>query len=215
MSKDLIIIGAGGSGREVADAIGDMTEEWNLLGYLDDDPLKQGKIINGVSVLGKIEDVVEYPNCYFIMILGNPRDLFIRKRFVEQLKIEIERYATIVHPAAWVSRYATIGHDTFVMPGTTIMPNVRIGNHVAISANTHIAHDTRVGDYVGMANSASVAGRVTIEEGAFIGANASIREDITIGQWSLIGMGSVVVENVPPYEVWVGNPAKFVRKRKR
>ena len=214
MSKDLIIIGAGGTGRQVADAIGDMTEEWNLLGYLDDDPLKQGKIINGAPVLGKIEDVVKYPNCYFQIILGNPQDLFIKKRFVQHLKIEMHHYATLVHPSAWVSRYAVIGRDTFVMPNSTIMPNVKVGDHVDVSSNVFIAHDTQIGDYVGMANSASIAGRVRIEEGAFIGANSSIKEDITIGQWSLIGLGSVVYKDIPSYQVWAGNPAKFVRKRK-
>ncbi len=214
MGKDLLIIGAGGHGRNVAGVMEDMANEWNLLGYLDDDPLKQGKEINGIPVLGKVDDVGKYPDCYFITILGTPLNWFIKKRLVEHLKIGIDRYATIIHPEARVSKNSTIGRDTVIMPGANIMANAEIGNHVSIKSNTYVGHDTQIGDYVGIANSTSIAGRVRIEEGVYIGANSSIKEDLTIGQWSLVGIGAVVVKNIPPYEIWAGNPARFLSKRK-
>ncbi|MFC2001676.1 acetyltransferase [Chloroflexota bacterium] len=212
MSKDLIIIGAGASGRLVAEAAGEMANEWNLLGYLDDDPFKQGKEINGVTVLGKIDTIDKYPYSYFIIKLGNPKNRFFKKEFTESLKIEKERYATIIHPEAKVSKYTTIGRGTVIMPRVTVQVNVKIGDHVTINGHAYVGHDVTVEDHAAITTSAAIGGRVRIEEGAFIGINTSIREDLVVGKWSVIGINAAVVNNVPPYEIWAGVPAKFIRK---
>lgn len=130
LRKDLIIIGAGGSGKQVAEAVEDMVDQWKLLGYLDDDPLKQNKQINGIPVLGRIDDADKYPDCYFVIILGNPQNPFVKKKVVERQKIGIENYATIIHYTARVSKYAIIGRNTVIMPLCSIMSNLHIGNHV-------------------------------------------------------------------------------------
>ncbi|HUV56160.1 MAG TPA: acetyltransferase, partial [Dehalococcoidales bacterium] len=207
MTKDLIIIGAGGTGRVVADAIEDISNEWNLLGYLDDDPKKQGTKINGFPVLGKTDDAVKYQNCFFVIIMGSPRNYFIRKRVATKLGISLENYATIIHPDARVSRYTDVGKGSVIMPGVAIMPNVKIGNHTVILSHAYMGHDVKIGDYVTIANSTAIAGGVIINEGCYIGQNSSIRERITIGEWSLVGMGSVVVSDVLAYHVVAGNPA--------
>ena len=212
MAKDLIIIGAGGSGRLVAETVQEMPDEWNLLGYLDDNPAKQGKEINGVSVIGKTDAVSKYPAAYFMIKLGNPKNRFFKKEFTENLKIERERFATIIHPEARVSRYATVGQGTVIMPRATVQVNVKIGDHVTVNGHAYIGHDAQLGDHVAVATSAAVGGRVKIEEGAFIGINSSIREDIVVGQWSVIGINAAVVKNVPPHEIWAGVPAKSIRK---
>lgn len=211
MSKDLIIIGAGGDGRVAAQIVEDIGDEWNLLGYLDDDPEKQSIEINGFPVLGKIPDATKYHNCYFVILLGNPQNRFIKKRYVSKLGIDLENYATLIHPSATISKYIKIGRGSVILPGATISPNVEIGNHVYIG-KAHVSQGTKIGDYVLMVNLAAIGGKVTMEEGCYIGQNSAIREGVTIGKWSLVGMGSVVVSDVPAYHVVVGNPAKILRK---
>lgn len=212
-SRGLIIIGAGGSGRQLADAVEDMPAAWSLLGYLDDDPLKQELVINGVPVLGKIDDAAKYPECSFITVLGSPGNPFIKKVVASHCGIPIGRYATFIHCTARVSKYSTVGRDTAIMPLASVMPNVSIGDHAKVEMNAHISHDAQIDSYVTIANSVSIAGRVVVGGGAYIGANASIREDVTVGEWSLVGIGSVVIDDVPDYEVWAGVPARFIRRR--
>ncbi len=212
MAKDLIIIGAGGDGKNIAEIVEEIDPEWNLLGFLDDDPSKQGIEINGVPVLGKIADIAKYNNCYYIILLGSAKDHFIKKRLVAKLGISLGNYATIIHPSARVSKYANIGRGSVILPGVTVMANAGLGNFVFVASNTNIGHDTKIGDYVTIAPLAAIAGHVTIEEGCYIGLNSSIRERVTIGKWSVVGLGAVALKDVPPFTTVVGNPAREIGK---
>lgn len=216
MVKDLMIIGASGTGIQIAETVEDVNEEkkeWNFLGYLDDDVNKQGLEINGYPVLGPISVASQYDDCYFIVAICYWKNLFIRKKIVKELDVKkLDRFATIIHPGTKISRYAKIGKGTVVMPNTVIMPNVSIGNHVIILSNSYIAHNTIIEDYVTITNSVSICGVVKINEGCYIGANSSIRERVTIGEWSLIGMGSVILSDVPAFSTMIGNPGRFLRK---
>lgn len=212
MSKDLIILCASADGINVAETIEKLTYEWNLIGFLDDDPAKQGTVINGIPVLGKTADVVMYPKCHFIILVGSPKDYTIKKKLFNRLGINIERFATIIHPSAYVSKFASIGRDVAILPGVTVMANAVIGNHVFIASKSNIGHGTKIGDYVLMSALVAIPGNVTVEEGCWIGLNSSIRDGVTIGQWSLVGMGSTVIHDVPPYHVVAGNPARTIRK---
>jgi len=212
MRKKLIIVGAGADSRNLAELVSEQSREWTLLGFLDDDPAKHGTKINGVPVLGKIKDAINYVNCYFVVLIGNYSDYFIRKRCVTSLPIGLENYATIVHSSAWVSKWANIGRGSAIYPGTTVMANAEIGNHVFIASKTNIGHDTVIGDYTSMSAMVGVAGRVVVGEGCIIGISSSIREGVTVGEWSIVGMGSVVVSDVPPYHVVAGNPARILKK---
>ena len=207
MSTELIIIGVTGDGKNVAEITEDIGDEWNLLGYLDDDPNKQGVEINGYPVLGTVEDINKYKNCYFIVTMGTLN----KKRVVNRLGISINNYATIIHPSARVSKYVNIGKGSVVYPGVTIMVNVQIGKHTFIASQTNIGHDTIICDYVSISSSAAMAGNIKIGEGCFIGLNASIKDGVTVGKWSIIGMGSVVIHDVPAYHVVAGNPARVIR----
>lgn len=212
MTKNLIIVGAGGDGKNFADMISEMNKEWNLLGFLDDDPKIQGAKINGIPVLDKIANIGLYADCYFVVLVGNPENHSIKKRLVKALGIDQGRFATIVHPTAWVSKHASIGNGTVIYPGVTIMANTEIGNHVFVASKTNIGHDTKIGDYVLMSALVGISGNVVIEEGCYIGIGSSIREGVTIGKWSVVGMGSVIVSDVPAYHMVAGNPARTLKE---
>ena len=147
MKKDLVIIGAGGDGRNVAEILEDSTSQWNLLGFLDDDPTKIGTTINRVSVLGTTRDITKYKGCYFLVLVGNPQTLFKKKKLINELEISQNQLATVIHPSAMISKYADVGNGTVVLGGATIMANATIGENTYIASNVNIGHDTKIGGY--------------------------------------------------------------------
>jgi len=216
MIRDLVILGAGGDGRNIAEIVASINarkKKWNLLGYLDDDPLKQGSEINDFPVLGTLRDVIRYDDCFFVATFGSPKTNFLKKRIINDLRIPIDRFATLIHPRANVSPYAKIGRDTVIYVGTYVGTNAFIGDHVKILANCNISHDCIIHDFTTIAHSVSISGEVTIKEGCYLGSNSSIRQRLDIGEWSLIGLGAVIIRDVPPYCTIVGNPGRVIRKR--
>jgi acetyltransferase EpsM len=212
MTEKLIIIGAGGDGRNVAEIVQDNSLPWTLIGFLDDDPGKQETEVNGVPVLGTTSDIHRYEDCHFVVLIGNPKERFAKKRLVDRLAIRPEQLATIIHPTAIISRYAEVGRGTVIYPMVTIMANAKIGDHVFIASKSNIGHNTTIGDHVFITALAGIAGNAVIEEGAFIGLNASVRDGVTVGKWASVGMGSAVVSDVQPYHVVTGNPARVLRR---
>jgi len=212
VSRDLIIIGAGGDGRNAADIAQEPGSEWNLLGFVDDDPKKQGLRINGVPVLGTTADLHRFDSARFVVLVGHAENWFIGKKRVRELALEPERYATIVHHTSIVSKHATIGPGSVILPLVTVMANAEVGSHTFIASKANVGHDSRVGDYASISVLTVVAGNVTIEEGAYVGMGVSIRGGITVGKWSIVGMGSVVTSDVPAYHVVAGVPARVIKK---
>jgi sugar O-acyltransferase (sialic acid O-acetyltransferase NeuD family) len=216
MIKEVIIVGAGGTGREVADAIEDINSlgrKWNLLGFLDDDSQKHGKEYNGYPVLGSISTAAYYPFCHFVLVLGNHRDLRLTKRVFERLSLDVSRFATVIHPTVSVSRYTELGAGTVVLQNCVITSNTRIGSHVLVLFGSHIGHDCIIDDYVVIAPNAVLAGGVRILEGCYIGANATILQTTRVGPWSCVGMGAAVFSDVEPNSTVVGNPARLLKHR--
>ncbi|GAA3110330.1 acetyltransferase [Streptosporangium carneum] len=212
--RDLLIVGSGGFSRETAElvrAINDAGPAWRLLGFLDDDPAKRGTPVQGLPVLGPAEAVHDHPAAQVVVGIGSPRDNTARERVTGRLGLPPERYATLVHPTAVVSRSSTLGPGTVVGALTVLTASVTVGAHVAISPHVVLTHDDVVEDFVTFAAGVRVAGAVRIGACAYVGAGALIREGLTVGARSLVGMGAGVVKDVPPGEVWAGTPARFLR----
>jgi len=216
MLKDIIIVGAGGTGREVAtviDEINNLERKWNLLGFLDDDTEKYRKEYNGYPVLGPVNTATNYPTCRFLLVLGNHRDLRLTKKVLDRLGLAGNRFATVVHPSVGLSKYAEVGPGTIVMQNCVIAPNTRVGSHVLVLPGAHIGHDCDVADHVVIAPNAVLLGGVCIREGCYIGANATILQKIKVGPRACVGMGAAVFADVGPDVTVVGNPARLLSHR--
>jgi sugar O-acyltransferase (sialic acid O-acetyltransferase NeuD family) len=206
---DLIILGAGGTSREIADAVADInrqTRSWNLIGFLDDDPAKPGTTIDGVPVLGAIDTVGRYGAKVIVGIAraGTNRR---RQEIAARTGLARDRFATIVHPAAVVSVHAKLGVGTAILANTTVTTGAIIGDHVIVHYNAVIAHDNVVGDFVTLAPGAICAGSVRLGKGAYLGAGCRIINDVSVGEGALVGMGAVVIRDVRAGATVVGNPA--------
>jgi acetyltransferase-like isoleucine patch superfamily enzyme len=101
------------------------------------------------------------------------------------------------------------------MAGVVATTEVQLGAHLGVMPQAVFTHDDRLDDFVTVAAGARVSGAVHVGEGAYLGAGCLIRESRSVGAWALVGMGAVVTRDVPAGEVWVGNPARFVRPVER
>jgi sugar O-acyltransferase (sialic acid O-acetyltransferase NeuD family) len=210
----LLIAGAGGFARETAaavEAINVCEPTWDLLGHLDDDPARLGATVGGSTVLGPIDLVTEHPQALVVVCIGNPRSYRVKHTIVGRLGLPADRYATIVHPTASIGAGTTIGAGSVLLAGVTATTDVTIGAHVAVMPDTTLTHDDVVGDQATFGSGVRLGGSARIGEGAYLGAGCLVREGLTVGAWSQVGMGSVVLDDIPAGEVWVGSPARHLR----
>jgi sugar O-acyltransferase (sialic acid O-acetyltransferase NeuD family) len=211
---DLVLMGASGFARETVEAVRAMNAcgtSWRLLGYLDDDPATWGTFLVGVPVLGGREELKSLPNASVVVCTGRADNYLSRPRIVNALGLPDERYATIVHPTAAVSMSSRIGPGSVLLACAVLTADVTIGSHVAVMSHVTLTHDNIVGDFATLASGVRLNGGVHIGEGAWVGAGAVVREERTVGAYALVGMGSVVLCDIPAYEVWAGVPARYLR----
>jgi sugar O-acyltransferase (sialic acid O-acetyltransferase NeuD family) len=213
MTTDLVILGAGGTAREVLswlDDFNDAAVHYRCLGVLDDDADLHGTRIEGAHVVGSIGDVGNWPTAQFVDALGGPRSFRRRPGAIERTGIPDGRFTSLVHPAAYVSRRSVMGRGCLIFPHATIGAHVSLGRHVVVLPGAVINHDTRIGDFTIVTSGANISGGVTIGATCYIGTGSAVREGISIGDHALIGMGAVVRGDVPPESVAVGQPARVI-----
>ncbi len=214
-SGDLVVVGAGGFGRETVEAVRAMNAggaSWRLLGYLDDDPALAGVRIDGTPVIGGLQELKKLPDASVVVCTGRPDNYVSRPRIVEALDLPAERYATIVHPTAAISTTARIGPGSVLLAHVAATAAVRIGSHVAVMPHVTLTHDNVVEDFATLASGVRLSGGVHVGPCAYIGTGALVRENGTVGCCALVGMGAVVLGDIPSCEVWTGVPARHLRR---
>ena len=208
--KDIVIIGAGGFGREVAWLIEDINKvehNWNIVGYVDDDKTIQGKYINNYKVIGNIE-WLKHQELYVVSAIGNP---MVKKKIMENLMESKNHYPIIIHPSVISSDRVTLGEGSIICAGNILTVNINIGKHVIVNLGCTIGHDSVVGDYTTILPSSNISGFVKIGECVNIGTGSAIIQGVSIGENTVIGAGAVVTKTLPANCTAVGVPAKPIK----
>lgn len=208
MRDGILIIGAGGHGKVVADAILRLGRP--VVGFLDDQADTMGPTILGLPVLGKSEEWLRMRSSGLIVAIGDNES---RRRMVEKAEIDGNSppWTSVIHPGAVVSSSAEIGTGTVIMAGAVINPDTRIGRHAIINTSATVDHDCSIGAYTHIAPGAHLAGGVVVEDHVMIGIGASILPGCRIGSNAIVGAGAVVVGDVPSGVTVVGVPARILR----
>lgn len=204
--KKLIIFPFNGNGLE---ALGCLGNDYELIGFADDTPEKQGKTTFGFEVFSR--DLIErYKEAFVLAVPGSASSFKLRKSIINQLNIGESRFAKVVHPNASISPLAKIGFNTLFMAGVVLTSNCIIGNHVCILPNSVIHHDTQIGDFTLLGSNVTVAGGTKLGNNCYVGSGSRIINGIEVGNQSLIGLGSNVIRSVPDNSKVVGNPARKI-----
>ena len=198
MSKKLVIIGASGHGKVVAD-IAKKTGYHEIV-FLDDN--ENIHECGGYPVVGRSHEV-ETINADVIVGIGNAS---IRKKI--QKSIPERKMATLIHPSAVVAEDVIIGVGTVIMAGTVINPGARIGKGCIINTCASIDQDCNVGDYVHTAVGSHLCGTVSVGDETWIGAGATVSNNISICSKCMIGAGAVVIKDAKESGIYIGVPAK-------
>ena len=204
MSKSVVIIGASGHGKVIADII--VNSDDKVLGFLDDSDDVQGKKIIGFPVLGKIADFDNYRDCEFVIAIGNP---YIREKISNELPV---KWYTAIHPTAVISSLdVEIGEGTVIMANAVVNPSARIGKHCIINTGAIVEHDNILEDYVHLSPNVTLAGIVKVGKSTHIGAGSCTKQVLNIASNCVIGAGSVIVKDITESGTYVGVPARKIK----
>ncbi|WP_426350460.1 acetyltransferase [Alloiococcus sp. CFN-8] len=208
--KDIVIIGAGGFGREVAwliEEINKVNSQWNILGFVDDDKSVDGMKINGYKVVGNLE-WLKKQQLYVINAIGDP---IIKKKVMDKLEGSKNKYPVLIHPNVIFSETVEIGEGTVICASNILTVNISVGKHVIINLDCTVGHDAVIGDYATILPSVNISGYVNIGKCVSVGTSSAIIQGICVGDNSIIGAGSVVIKDLPSNCTAIGVPAKPIK----
>lgn len=212
--QDIVIVGVGGLGREIAEWVEDINEvkpSFRVLGFLDDDVSKHGSIRHELPVLGGLDWLGERSRTVATIVgVGNPAP---KRRVVERLRAHSAGFPSIVHPDAVVGRYVELGEGCVVCPGVIITTDICIGRFVTFNFDLTVGHDCTIDDYVTLAPGVHLSGYTKVREGADLGAGVVTIPSVEIGAWSVVGAGAAVTQDLPANCTAVGVPARVIKTR--
>ncbi|MDU4892487.1 MAG: acetyltransferase [Clostridium sp.] len=210
--KKLVIVGAGGVGREtslILREINNYEPTWEVLGFIDDNPKKWGSIVDNHEILGGLDYLKKLEkDTHVVIAIANYK---VKKRIVEELNGKFP-FATIIHPRVLTHDFMTVGEGTIIYEGAILTIDIRIGNHVIISPKCGIGHDSIIKDYVTLLWNVNVSGNDVIDEGVLMGTGSTIIQNLKVGREATVGAGAVVVNDIPQGATVVGVPAKIIRQ---
>ncbi len=203
--KQLVIIGASGHGKVVADIA--RLNGYEKIVFLDDN--KEAKSCGKYEVVGTTQLIDTFEGEFFVAI-GNPR---VRERIFAQLKQAGKNIATLIHPASVIGEDVAVDEGTVVMAGAVINPCTTIGKGCIINTCSSVDHDNVIADFVHVSVGSHLAGTVRVGDRTWIGAGATVSNNIEITSDCMIGAGAVVVKNIKDSGTYVGVPARLLRDK--
>jgi sugar O-acyltransferase, sialic acid O-acetyltransferase NeuD family len=209
--KDLIIIGAGGCGREVLQWAKDINEskiQWNIKGFIDDDLEALENKRCSVKIISSIDKYEICDNDEFICCIGNSK---IRKLVTDKLKAKGAVFTNIIHPNAIIADSCILGEGVIIYPYALVSDNAEIGDGCIVNMYSSVAHDSVLGEYCTISAHCDITGMCNLGERVFMGSTSHIVPGSRIGNDVYICAGSTVMTRIRDGKKVMGNPAKMIK----
>jgi len=205
IENKLLIIGASGHGKVVAD-IAIRMNKWDNVAFLDDD--KSIKSSMGLEVIGNSREVAKHiKDSDMFVAIGNNET---RKKLQNELEATGASIPILIHPSAIIGQDVEVGIGTVVMAGVVINCGSTIGKGCIINTGATIDHDNKLEDYVHISPGVHTAGSVKIGKETWIGIGAVVNNNINIINGCTVGAGSVVIKDIIETGTYVGHPARRI-----
>lgn len=206
-----MIVGAGGHALVVADILASARasdahgRESVLVGFVDDADDRQGTVIMGVPVYGRIDDLARAAHDAVIVAIG---DNHVRARVFDTLRARGESFIAAIHPSAIVGSGVRIGDGAMLSPGVIIGPDSVIGDDVILNTGCSVDHHNVIDAHAHIAPGVHLGGEVHIGARTLVGIGATVIPGRTIGEDAIVGAGAVVTQDIPPGARAIGIPAR-------
>jgi sugar O-acyltransferase (sialic acid O-acetyltransferase NeuD family) len=214
MTTPIVVVGAGGFGRETIDIIEAINQDYacpkfDLLGVVDDKPAQHNVErlqARGIRHLGPIREWIESgESAHYVIAIGSSA---LRRRIAAPFDEAGKIAATVAHPLATFGSSVSVGRGSIICAGVRVTTNVSIGSFVHVNLNTTIGHDCVIGDFVTVNPSVAISGDCTIGAEVMLGVSSVVLQGLTVGAGSTVGASACVVKNVAPDVVVKGVPAR-------
>lgn len=209
--KGVVIIGAGGHAREVAEIIQHRARDGAgppVLGFVVDAEYLDAAA-GGPQVLGDWSwfEGVDCGGLAVVCAVGAPP---ARKRLAERAAARGLTFASAVSPLAYLSPGARLGRGVMIFPHAFASAGCLIDDHAVVNVGASVSHDARVGRYATLGPGARLAGHASVGEGAYLGVGAGVIDRVSVGGWATVGAGAVVTRDLPGDVTAVGVPARVI-----
>lgn len=225
MSTSLIVVGAGGFGREVVDVVEAVNAacvavgqeaHWRLLGVVDDAPTRENLerlSDRSLAHLGSLDDFLaeDRAGVAYAVGIGSPA---VRRRVAERCDAAGLTAATLVHPSVSTGSRVTLGAGSVLCAGARITTNVRLGRHVHVNLNATVGHDSALGDFVSLNPLSSISGDCVLGDGVLVGVGGVVLNGLHVGDGAVVGGAACAVKDVEPGVTVVGVPARPLQSRR-
>lgn len=200
----LVIIGAGGFGREVFDLVRDINgcaPTFDFLGFLDDGEVDARLLRRlGARHLGPTSTLADLPASYVIGI-----GTHLPRRRIGAMALTWGRSAAkLMHPSATIGSDVQIGDGAVIAAGVRLGTHTVVGLHAQVNLNSTIGHDAVVEEFATLYAGVHVSGGCVIEAGATLGTGSMILPNVRVGRGAVVGAGAVVTRDVAPETTVVG-----------
>ena len=207
--KKLLIVGAGGFGRELYAWAGqhpDCGRVWSLAGFLDDNQQALAKFGHFTPVQ-PITGHKPSDDTIYLAGLGMPA---LKEKLVAPLIAAGAEFLTFVHPQALIGERVKLGRGVVICPGAILSVDIEVGDFAMVNLNCTIGHDASLGPWTSLSAQCDITGYVRVADRVFMGSRASVIPEKSVGSRAIVGAGAVVVRDVPPDVTVVGVPARIL-----
>ncbi|HYH61579.1 MAG TPA: NeuD/PglB/VioB family sugar acetyltransferase [Solirubrobacterales bacterium] len=204
MSAEIVIVGAGGHGRETLDIVDALGEEWRFAGFVDDGEVVAERLERRDASVVALEDLDAAAVRYVIGI----GDSVAREAVDARMSGAGFEAATLVHPRATIGGDVRLALGVVLAAGAQVTTNVSLGRHTQLNVGACVSHDCEVGDFVTLSPGVYVNGECEVGDSVFFGTGAIVTPRTRIGAGAKVGAGAVVLDDVPEGATVVGVPAR-------